>query len=146
MRREAVARREKEGRRPNLCLPHLWQEVLRRERHLPRIVEDDDAADRENDNPDYAGLPELGSFLDTRNRSENRSILEGSMLGRQPKMVGGIKAFQARLDRRDALCADEGRRLRRRGLEHLCGQNSQGRLPGGGLRFRRGRVLPALRR
>lgn len=80
MRREAVARREKEGRRPNLRLPRLRQEVLRRERHLPRIVEDDDAADRENDDPDYAGLPELGGFMDTRNQSENRSVVAGVFL------------------------------------------------------------------
>ena len=146
MRRQAVARREKERRRPNLRLPRLRQEVLRRQRNLPRIVEVDDADDRENDNADYAGLPELGGFLDTRNRSENRSVLEGPMLGRQPKMVGGIDTFQARLDRRDALCADEGERLRRRGLEHLRGQNSQRRLPRSRLRLRRKRLLPALRR
>ena len=75
MRCQAVARREKERRRPNLCLPRLRQEVLRREWNLPRIVEVDDADDRENDNADYAGLPELDGFLDTRNRSENRSVL-----------------------------------------------------------------------
>lgn len=73
--------KRKDGVQTYVC-PRLRQEVLRRERHLPRIVEDDDAADRENDNPDYAGLPELGGFLDTRNRSKNRSILEGAMLGR----------------------------------------------------------------
>ena len=68
MRRQAVARREKERWRPNLCLPQVRQKVLRRERNLPGLVEDDDADDRENDNPDYAGLPELGGFLDARNR------------------------------------------------------------------------------
>lgn len=60
MRRQAVARREKERRRPHLCLPRVRQKVLRRQRNLPRIVEVDDADDRENDNADYAGLPELG--------------------------------------------------------------------------------------
>ena len=99
MRCQAVARRKKEGRRPNLCLPQVRQKVLRRQRNLPGFVENDDANDRENDNADYVGLPELGGFLDTRDRSENRSVLEGPMLGRQPKMVGGIDAFQSRLDR-----------------------------------------------
>lgn len=74
MRRQAVARREKERRRPNLRLPRLRQKVLRREWNLPRIVEVDDA-DGENDNADYVGLPELGGFLDTRNRLEIRSVL-----------------------------------------------------------------------
>lgn len=146
MRRQAVARREKEGRRPSLCLPKVRQKVLRRQRNLPGFVEDDDANDRENDNADYAGLPELGGFLDTRNRSENRSVLEGPMLGRQPKMVSGIDAFQTRLDRRDALCPDESERLGGWGLEHLCRQNSQRRLPRSRLRFQRKRVLSALRR
>ena len=46
----------------------------------PRIVEVDDAGDRENDNADYAGLPELDGFLDTRNQSENCSVLAGIFL------------------------------------------------------------------
>ena len=68
------------------------------------------------------------------------------MSGRQPKMVGGTDAFQSRLDRRDALRPDEGGRLRGRGLEHLCRQNSQRRLPRSRLRLQRKRLLPALRR
>ena len=47
MRRQAVARREKERRRPNLRLPRLRQKVLRREWNLPGLVENDDADDRE---------------------------------------------------------------------------------------------------
>ncbi len=82
MRRQTVARREEKRRNPNLRVPRLQQEVLRREWDLPRIVEDDDADDRESDNADYAGLPELGRFLDARDRSENRSVLAGPMLGR----------------------------------------------------------------
>ncbi len=80
MRRQAMERREKERRRSNLCLPGVRQKVLRREWNLPRIVEVDDADDRENDNADYAGLPELDGFLDTRNRSENCSVLAGIFL------------------------------------------------------------------
>lgn len=80
MRRQAVARREKERRRPNLRLPRLRQKVLRREWNLPGLVENDDADDSENDNADYAELLELGGFLDTRNRLEIRSVLAGIFL------------------------------------------------------------------
>lgn len=45
----------------------------------PRIVEVDDA-DGENDNADYVGLPELGGFLDTRNRSKKPLSFGGIFL------------------------------------------------------------------
>lgn len=139
-------RRKEERRCPKVRMPGLWPPFVRHDVHIVVILETQLSNDTESDHSDIPRLPRLGDLMDTRDRSENRSVLEGPMPGRQPKMVGGIDAFQTRLERRDALCPDESERLGGWGLEHLCRQNSQRRLPRSRLRFQRKWLLSALRR
>lgn len=139
-------RRKEERRCPKVRMPGLWPPFVRHDVHIVVILETQLSNDTESDHSDIPRLPRLGDLMDTRDRSENRSVLEGPMPGRQPKMVGGIYAFQTRLDRRDALRPDKSGRLRRRGLDDIRREDSKRRLLRDCVRFWRRRLLSALRR
>lgn len=140
----AEERRKEERRRPKVRMPGLRPPFVRHDVHIVVILETQLSNDPESGHPDIPGLPRLGDLMDTRDRSENRPVLEGQVPGRQPKMVGGIDAFQSRLDRRDALCADKSGRPCGRGLDDIRREDSKRRLLRDCVRFRRRRLLQAL--
>ena len=138
--RRPQARRGREVRMPEMRTPFLGLLV-----DVAFILEADAGEDKGDTDPDNDGLPRLGGRRDRRGQREDGPVLGRQMPRRGLGMVERVEAFGARLDRRDALRPDEGDRLRRRGLDHLRRQDSQGRVHGSRLRRVGPRLLPPLR-